>query len=154
MVIFTRGHRLFGLLLSGLVLFAAHAGATELSKPEPSMDNPRKIVLALSSNDPDIVDKLLSNAVNVQKFYSMDNVRISIIAYTSGVRAFLNDESKVAERISSLQRYGIEFVACGNTMDTIGKKREDLLAGVKWAQVGLAELVERQLRGWIVLQPY
>ena len=126
---------------------------TQLSEPKPSMDNPRQIVLALNTNDEAAVNNLLFNVVNIQKFYGQENVEIAVVGYGAGVRNFLKSDSKVADRIQSLILYDVQFVACGNTLDAIGRKRDELIEGVDWVQAGLPEIVERQLRGWIYLKP-
>jgi intracellular sulfur oxidation DsrE/DsrF family protein len=138
---------LVSLLLAGPAL----AGETKLAEPKPDWSNPRKIVLQMSQAER--ADAILTNAVNLQKFYGQDHVKIAVVAYGNGVRALLKDESKVAARIQSLKQYEVEFVACGNTLDTLGKKESDLLPGVAAAQAGLAEITERGLAGWTVLVP-
>ncbi|CCQ73845.1 DsrE family protein [Magnetospira sp. QH-2] len=145
-----------GLLMVMILLGGASAMArmeTELADPPPSMDEPRKVLLGLNTKDPGEVNNLLYNAVNVQKFYGMDNVEIVIVAWGAGVRALLTESSPVAERVSSLQQYGIEFLACGNTLDTIHKTQEDLLEGVEVVQAGIPEVIERRLRGWVDIIP-
>ena len=142
---------LFGFMLtvSGQIALAD----TQLSEPKPSMDNPRQIVLALNTNDEAAVNNLLFNVVNIQKFYGQENVEIAVVGYGAGVRNFLKSDSKVADLIQSLILYDVQFVACGNTLDAIGRKRDELIEGVDWVQAGLPEIVERQLRGWIYLKP-
>jgi len=49
--------------------------------------------------------------------------------------------------------YGVEFIACGNTLAATHRKKEDLLPEAGYATAGLAEIAERQLEGWIYLKP-
>ncbi len=148
--------------LKNLVIFLAFLvinlapvnGQTVLSDPKPTIDNPRRIALMLSTDDPKIVNQLLFNVINIQKFYGMDRVKLAVVAYGAGLRALMKDTSTVAARIRSQQLYGVSFIACGNTMDAMKKKPESLIKGVKWVQAGLPEVVERQLRGWVILNPY
>lgn len=135
---------------------AAAAGTvaeTELAEPRPDWDNPRRIVLQLTEDDPKKINGVLYNAVNLQDFYGADNVKIAVITYAGGVRALLKGDSPVPDRIASLQQYGIEFVACGNTLETIGKSPADLLPDVTVVKAGIAEIVERKLRGWTYIVP-
>jgi len=146
--------RALGFLLMCLLAWpCATAAETRLASPKPGWDNPRKIVLQLNGDEPRHVNNVLYNAVNLQKFYGQDNVKVAIVAYGAGVRALLADQSKVADRVASLKAYEVEFVACGNTLDTIGRKATELLPGVTVATAGIAELVERQLQGWTVIAP-
>lgn len=142
---------IMGLALALLLALPAQAGETKLAEPKPDWNRPRLIVLQMSQAER--ADAILTNAVNLQKFYGQDNVKIALVAYGNGVRALLKDESKVAARIQSLKQYEVEFVACGNTLETIGKKESDLLPGVTSASTGLAEITERALSGWTVLVP-
>ena len=130
------------------------AAQTVLSDPKPSVDNPRRIALMLGTDNPNTINQLLFNVINIQKFYGMDNVELVVVAYGAGIRALMKGKSPVAERIRSQQHYGVRFIACGNTMEAMKEKRDGLIKGVEWVQAGLPELVERQLRGWVVLNPY
>ncbi|MDZ7747780.1 MAG: DsrE family protein [Halofilum sp. (in: g-proteobacteria)] len=134
----------------------AHAAGyqeTELSEPKPSFAEPRKVVLQLSSGDPDTINNVLYNAVNIQKFYGMDKVQIAVIVYGPGMEALYAESSPVRERITSLQQYDIEFVGCGNTMDATGHGPQELIDGVSWVEAGIAEIIERKLAGWTIVRP-
>jgi uncharacterized protein len=111
------------------------------------------VVLQLSATDPTTVNKLLFNVVNVQKRYGLDNAKVSVMAYAEGVRALYRDGSPVPERIESLMQYGVEFVACGATLEAQKRSSEDLIPGVVVVAAAIPELVERQLDGWVVLHP-
>lgn len=131
----------------------AFAADTPLADPKPSWDAPRKIMLQLTEDEPKKVNSILSNAINLQKFYGPDNLRVAIIAYGNGVRALLAATSPVRDRIKSLQEYEVEFVACGNTLAATGRTPADVLNGVTVATAGIAEITERQLTGWTYIVP-
>lgn len=132
---------------------AAGYQETEFSEPAPSFAEPRKVVLQLSSGDARTINNVLHNAVNIQDFYGMDQVRIAVIVYGDGMEALYAETSPVRERVTSLQKYGIEFVGCGNTMDATSHEPEDLIDGVTWVQAGIAEIIERKLDGWTAIRP-
>lgn len=134
------------------VASTAHAGETVLADPPPGFDTPRQIILQLTTDDEREANSILWNAINLQKFYGMDNVELAVVAYGKGMTMLYKD-SPVAERIASQLKYGIEYVACGNTMETTDHTPDDLVDGVGWVQAGIAEIVERQLRGWITIAP-
>lgn len=140
-------------MLSGVAGTGAAAADTVLAKPEPTPDAPRRIMLQLSSADQRVVNNLLYNVVNIQKFYGQDNVRVVVIAFGEGNQALYKDSSPVAARISSLQQYDVEFLACGNTMDSTNRKPADLIEGVSVVTAGIPEIVERQLQGWTYIHP-
>lgn len=138
-----------GLMASVVTL--APAGAT-VAEPAPSFDNPRQIVFSLSEKDEKRMNAILNNVANVQKAYGIDNVKLAVVAYGPGIWSLLKD-SPVRARIESLIKYDIEFVACGNTLDSVHKTNDDLIGGVTRVQAGLVELVERRLSGWVDLKP-
>lgn len=142
------------MVLAALALAApTRAADTELAEPLPDWDNPRRILLQLTENDPARVNGVFSNAANILDFYGMDNVEVAIVAYGAGVRALLRESAPAADRVASLGDYGVEFVACGNTLKTIGKSEDDLLPGVDMVTAGIPEIVERRLRGWHYIVP-
>lgn len=140
-------------LLALLAATPAMAADTKLAEPKPDWDNPRRIVLQMTTDDSRRVNGILNNAVNLQKFYGLDNVKVAVVAFSAGVRPLLKTDSPVAERVASLRQYGVEFVACGNTLATWEKTEADLLPGVAMATAGIAEIVERQMQGWQVIAP-
>lgn len=146
-------------VLGSLALAAAGAAGspsyaqTQIADPAPTMEQPRRIMLQLTSGDAKIMNSVLSNAVNLQKFYGQDNVEIVIVAYGPGMEALYAKTSPVADRVGSLMQYQVSFVGCRNTMDTTHHTEAELVPGVKLAQAGVAEIVERQLKGWIYVRP-
>lgn len=140
-------------ILAGVLLLASpvRAADTPLAQPAPDWDNPRKVMLQLT--DGEKANAVMYNAINLQKFYGADNVKVVVIAYAGGVKPFLKEGSPVAERVASLRQYGIDFVACGNTLDTLHKTEADLLPGVAVATSGVVEIVERSLQGWVYIAP-
>jgi len=135
-----------------LSLGAPRAGmADTIAKPPPSFENPRKLVIQLNSPDENHQQTVLNNISNLLKFYE-NNVTIAVVVYGPAI-GMLMKGSPFAERIESLTMYGVEFVACGNTLIATHRKRENLLPNVGYATAGLAEIAERQLEGWIYLKP-
>ncbi|SCA57465.1 conserved exported hypothetical protein [Candidatus Terasakiella magnetica] len=126
---------------------------TQVVEPEPDWDNPRKIVLQVTTKDDFHVNNVYYNAINMQKFYGTDNVKIAIVFYGPGIRPLLKESAIAAQRVKSLQDYEVEFIACNNTLTTIGKKPEDLLPGVRVVTSGIAEIVEKKIKGWHYIIP-
>lgn len=145
----------FLMLILAFLLAApmARAAETQMADPPPGFDNPRRIILQLTSDDPKVVNNILYNAVNLQKFYGQDNVQIAIVAFGAGMEALYEKTTPVKDRITSLQQYGVEFIGCGNTMATTGHSPEELVDDVAVVTAGIAEIVERQLRGWVYIRP-
>lgn len=126
---------------------------TVVVEPEPDWDNPRKIVFQITTKDEFHVNNVYYNAINLQKFYGPDNVKVAIVFYGPGIRPILKESAISAERVKSLQDYEVEFIACNNTMTTIGKKSDDLLPGIRVVTAGIAEIIEKKQAGWHYIVP-
>jgi intracellular sulfur oxidation DsrE/DsrF family protein len=125
----------------------------KFADPQPTIDAPRRIVVSLAEDDAHRINAVLSNIVNIQKYYDAAQVKLAVIAYGPGLTALLKDRSPVAQRIASLQALEVEFIACGATLETLHKTAADLLPDVDEVPNGLPEIVERSLTGWIHLRP-
>jgi intracellular sulfur oxidation DsrE/DsrF family protein len=145
---------LFSALFVSLLLAIAPGHAeTKLADPPPSVDKPRRILLQLSSDDIKVMNGVLTNAANLQKFYGPDKVEIVIVAFGPGMDALYSKTSPVADRVSSLMHYDVKFFGCANTMEVTRHTADELISGVEVAGAGIAEIVERQLRGWVYIRP-
>lgn len=146
--------KLLGILCFALLghLALATPARAIMAEPAPDFDNPRQIVISLNEKDEARVNAVLNNVMNIHKFYGADNVKLAVVAYGPGIWSVLGD-SPVRARIESMLLYDIEFIACGNTLDSIHKTRDDTINGVGWTQTGLVEIVERRLSGWIDINP-
>lgn len=82
-----------------------------------------------------------------------DNVKIVVVAFAEGIHILgkhpgreVKDE--IRQRVSSLAHYGVEFHACGNTMKSLKWTEEDLVDFAQVVQVGAADLMELQEKGY------
>lgn len=120
----------------------------------PSAEQQR-LVIQVNKKDTDLQDHVLSNIVNLQKHFGVDNIEIEVVAYGPGIW-FLSADSAYKPRIESLMLQNVVFTACGNTLDTVEAKegkRPTLIEGVGVAQAGIARIMERQNQGWNYLSP-
>jgi hypothetical protein len=120
-----------------------------------SMEPKHKVVIQVSSGDPVTQKIAINNAVNVQKHYGMDNIKIEVVAYGPGL-SVLTKKSKESARISSLAMQNITFSACGNTMKKIERKTGKtpvLSKGVRVVPGGLVRIIELQEQGYSYIRP-
>lgn len=132
---------------------------TDVEKAEPNLHrlepNLHRLVIQVNKKDEELQDHILSNIVNLQKHFGMDNIEIEVVAYGPGIW-FLTDKSPHKQRIESLLLQNVVFTACGNTLDTVEAKegkRPTLIDDVEIAQAGIARIMERQDQGWNYLSP-
>jgi len=114
-----------------------------------------KVVIQVSTDDPRTQKIALNNAVNVQKLYGVDNVKVEIVAYGPGL-SLLTKKNKQSKRVSSLAMADITFSACMNTMAKIKKKtghNPKLTEGVVKVHAGVGRIIELQEQGYAYIRP-
>ncbi|MGB5965013.1 MAG: DsrE family protein [Sulfurimonadaceae bacterium] len=137
-----------------IVMLVGILGAdTEFAEPKPSIVNPRQIVFCITEGDDESIHHVLSSANNVLKFYGPENVEMRIVAYYHGIRGVLSKEKEIAVRVDALMQYGVEFVACGNTMRTKKIEEKELIDGTEVVTAGIVEMIERVKSGWTYIKP-
>jgi uncharacterized protein len=118
----------------------------------PTFEQPRKIVLQLSSTDEKLSGRLVSYINNIQKAYGTGLVSIAVIAQADGL-VYLSRNSPLRDRIDALIQSDVEFIACENTMETKNLTSTDMMSDISYTRSGMQEIVERQIAGWIYLVP-
>ena len=125
------------------------------SDPQPSFDNPRKIIVQLYDSELQKVNHNLSTLYNILKEYPTESLKIEVVAYGNGIRALKKDyDKKTLSRINSLMEYDVEFVVCKNTMETMKWTEEDFIDDLSYVQAGIVELIEKQVEGYIGVIAY
>ena len=126
---------------------------TEFATPKPSIDNPRKIVFSIDSNDDRVVNHVLSTINNVIKYYRPENTEVAVVVYSQGVKILRKKSDKdIRLRIEALMMYDIEFIACENSLRTLGIKKKELIDDLSFGTAGIVEIIERQLRGFVYIK--
>jgi len=114
-----------------------------------------KVVIQVSTNNPLTQKIALNNAVNLQKLYGIDNVKVEIVAYGPGL-SLLTKKNKQSKRVTSLSQADIKFSACMNTMAKFKKKKGHLPVlseGVGKVKAGVARIIELQEEGYSYIRP-
>lgn len=138
-----------------IMLTSLYASKMEFSDPKPTFDEPRLWMIKLSTSDKEVVNHTLNAINNVLKIYPAESLKVSVVVYANGMRAIRKDyDSHILTRIKSLMEYDVEFVACRNTMETMGWKDEEFIEDLSYVQAGVAEAIERVVGGWIDVTPY
>jgi len=128
----------------------------EFSSPKPSFENPRKWLVPINSDDIHKVNHIIGAINNVINEYPAESINVAIVFYSSGMRVIKKDYDKnTLKRLQSLaDGYDVELVGCLNTMKTMKWTKKDFIDGVIYRQAGVAEVIEREVGGWIVFAPY
>lgn len=138
------------------LLCALSAVAGDVPGPDDKPFAEAHIVLQLSDGDEAVQSRVLNVAGNLLKHYGgPDLVDLEIVAFGPGISLLFADGDQ-RERVSSLAANGVRFVACMNTVETIERtsgKRPELNPLAIPVQVGVAHIVERSTRGFVVVRP-
>ena len=114
-----------------------------------------KLVIQMNKRNPEIQAEVLSNIVNISKFYGIDNVEIELVAYGPGIY-FLTKQSEFRKRIESLMLQDVIFTACGDTIKTIKRTKGidlDLIDDVVVVKNGVPRMMWLQEHGFSYLSP-
>jgi len=126
---------------------------TEFATPKPAIDHPRKIVFSIDTIDDNDVNHVISTVNNVIKFYRPENTEVVVVVYSQGVKILRkNSDRATRKRIEALMTYDIEFVACENSLRTLGIKKKELMDDLSFGTAGIVEIIERQLQGFIYIK--
>lgn len=117
-------------------------------------DIEHKVVIQISTDDIRAQETALTNIVNTQKHYGIDNIEIELVAFGPGYR-MLTPQSPLASRINSLSLQEITFTACMNTLTSVKQKTgfmPKLIDGVTTTPAGVPRIIELQEQGYSYLK--
>lgn len=113
---------------------------------------PNRIVIQINEDDGRKWMAVLANLRNIQAELGVQNVAIAVVAIGPGL-GMLTADSIAANDVQDALTTGVEFVACGNSMQAQHLEKDDLVAGVTVAKAGYVEIMRRQQQGWTYLRP-
>lgn len=150
-------------LLTALPLLggAATAAAAASSKPTPASKAERfpgdppehKLVYQLNHADADYIEHIL-NSVGAMLGKYADNISLVVVVFGPGIHLLAKAPKRpipavLRERVRSQARdYGVQFIACGNTMKTVGWTDKDMVDFARIEEVGAAAMMELQEQGY------
>ena len=127
------------LILVALISFGSLAFAASPSK--------HRVLFAVSSPDPADWQMVSRNAYNLMQGMQPDSVDVEIVAFGSGI-GMLKLDTPVRSDIESLQKAGVHFVACANSMRVAHLTITDLVPNATVVPSGIVEIVRKQEEGW------
>lgn len=124
--------------------------ASELRFPGDPTDH--NAIYQLNKSSEIYHDAVLFSVGEMLRKYN-DNVTIVVTCFGPGIHLVGKMPGrpvtkKNQQRVKSLHDYGVKFHACGNTMDSLGWTKDDIFDFVEVVQVGAADLLEYQEKGF------
>jgi intracellular sulfur oxidation DsrE/DsrF family protein len=142
------------LILIILMAVFSYAQST-FSDPQPTFENPRKLVINIHDNDLETVNHNIGTIYNILKEYPSETLKVAVVLYGKGMRVIKKDyDEATLNRIKSLMEYDVEFIGCKNTMESMNWTEKDFIDGIDYVQAGIVEVIERQTSGYVGVTPY
>ena len=85
-----------------------------------------------------------------------ENVEIVLVAHGPALKAFheMAADPKISDRVAALQGAGVDFEACGNTMNAQAVELDDLLDNfARRDEGGVVRIAELQSQGYLYIRP-
>jgi intracellular sulfur oxidation DsrE/DsrF family protein len=145
--------------LLGAVAAAATAGAALPARaaspkaPTATDGPPHKVVYQINRHEPEYQEAILNSIGAMLKKY-VDDVSIVVVAWGPGIHLLAKKPKRpvsktLQQRVRGMsESYGIEFIACGNTMHTLGWEQADMVDFARVEEVGAAAIMELQEKGY------
>lgn len=119
---------------------------------ETTEEKPARVVIQVSEEGDKAWNFALNIANNVRAGFPKNGVVIELVAFGPGLGMVLFG-TPVGNRLKEATEAGIQFSACENTMQRLGKKKEDLYPGIGTVPSGGVEIVKKQDAGWAYIRP-
>ena len=141
-----------GVFVSSKTLAQTSEDSAEGELRFPGDPTDHNVVYQFNKADQDYHNAVLFSVGEMLRKYN-DNITIVVTAFGPGLHILAKDPKRpvsdhVKQKVKSLADYGVKFHACGNTMKSLGWKKEDLYDFVEVVQVGAADLLELQEKGY------
>ncbi|MEW6764700.1 MAG: DsrE family protein [Pseudomonadota bacterium] len=158
----SRRRFLTGLPAVGALFGLSAAQASEANKPEaktvrfPGDPPEHKIVYQLNHAEWEYIEHIL-NSISAMLTKYEDNVAIAVVVFGPGIHLLAKNPKRdipaiLRQRVESQARnYGVKYIACGNTMKTLGWDKKDMVEYAQVEEVGAAAIMELQEKGYAYL---
>ncbi len=119
----------------------------------PGDEPAHKVIYQLNHGDVDYQTHVL-NSMNAMLGKYGGNVKIAVACFAKGIHILAKEpkrevDEEIYARVEGFAtNYDVEWIACGNTMDTVGYSEDDIRDFARIEQVGAAALMEYQEDGY------
>lgn len=106
-----------------------------------------RVLFAMTSPNASDWTLTVGNIHNLMRGFAPENVEVEVVSYGPGV-AMVKKDSSAAADIQELEKAGVYFVACENSMRRLQMTKGDLVPGVSTVPSGIVEVVQKEEAGW------
>ena len=116
------------------------------------MQKAQRVVFDVAVAEPTAWKTVLGNIVNLQAALGSENVEVAVVAYSRGLQLLFSQDPALRSKLKALADQGVAFLACRNSLRSLGLSETDLAPGTVTVDSGVAELVRKQGSGWSYLK--
>ena len=107
---------------------------------------PHRVVYDVTNADTAVQASLVRQLNNLKRGWP--DAQVEVVVHGKGLDLVLGQKSYEAAAIKDLQKKGVVFAACENTMRFRKVTTADLLPGVITVPMGVGEIIMKQEQGW------
>ncbi len=146
---------LAGLAAAGTSLEAAAASAPGGIAPDANSTS-NKIVYQINKSDPEYQEEIF-NSVSALLGKYVDDISIVLVVWGPGIHLLAKNPKRPVSKLfqqrvrSMAESYGVKFIACENTMKTVGWTAIDMQEFVEVEDFGASAVMRLQQQGYAYL---
>ena len=130
-----------GQLFIGISIIALFSTFLDLGKHK------HKVVFQFTNANDTLQQKAFTNQLN-NLVAHWPNAEIEVVTYNHGIEYIMTSKSKHINDLLALNTKGVKFAVCQNTMNRLKITKDQLLPFATVVPAGIAEIVEKQEKGW------
>ena len=144
---------LAGLAATGATLSAHASPAPGIGEAQACVN---KIVYQLNRADPEYQEDIF-NSISAMLGKYVDDINIAVAVWGPGIHILAKNPKRPVSRLtqqrvrSMAESYGVTFIACNNTMRTVGWGKDDMVDFAQVEDFGAATIMRLQQQGYAYL---
>lgn len=112
-----------------------------------------RVVIDVSVEGEQRWEGIARNIDNLRASLGEKNVEVEVVVYGKALPFLQKTNATQEEKLRTLAKGGVRFVACENTMRRMKVTKDELFSFVHTVDSGAAELIRKQQAGWAYLKP-
>jgi intracellular sulfur oxidation DsrE/DsrF family protein len=122
----------------------------EIKKETVSVQEPRKIVMQLTSGDTTVHKMLMKQLSNILTV--APDTKIEVVCHGPGLSMLVESASIVNKKIIESKTEGVDFVACRYSMKERNVAESAINSAARIVEAGILEIVDRQNEGYVYIK--
>mgnify|MGYP006170598927 FL=1 len=138
------------LLLAITPLTFAQKKEKQSKKETVTVQEPRKIVMQLTSGDTTVHKMLMKQLSNILTV--APDTKIEVVCHGPGLSMLVEAKSIVNDKILASKSKGVDFVACRYSMKERNVSETEINSNARIVEAGIIEIVDRQNEGFVYIK--